>query len=154
MFYPFRQTSIRIYIMKRTFARARAHTKRGMDDKPLILPIEPRCWDWTRSFPYPFDVITAGTVAIQATAMAIISRDAAPRKSADEFSRSSALLPVRSFLLISFNFHCSLFAHGFANAWIFDDVVRVDWNRVTAESTFFPTLRVMELYAFENVKRV
>lgn len=33
------------------------------DDKPLILPIEAWCLDWTRSFPYPFHVITAGTEA-------------------------------------------------------------------------------------------
>lgn len=32
------------------------------DDKPLILPIEVWCLDWTRSFPYPFHIITAGTI--------------------------------------------------------------------------------------------
>lgn len=115
---------MRIYIMECSRARA----WEGMDDKPLILPIEARCWDWTRSFPYPFDVITAGTIL--ATAMAIISRDVAEiSRRIFTFFRPPSL--SEGFLLISFNFHCSLFARDslMADAWIFDDVLCV--NKIT-----------------------
>lgn len=113
LFQPSRKTSIRIYIMERTGTcwRARTHihihahtpTELWMDDKPLILPIEAWCWDWTRSFPYPFDVITAGTDIILATGTAIISRDGG-KISRRIFTFSPWLLPVqRGILLISFD---------------------------------------------------
>lgn len=97
-----------------------------MDDKPLILPIEAWRWDWTRSFPYPFDVITAGTVAILATAMAIISRDAA-EISRRIFTSSRLLCPLDSFNLLQFPSLVSRVLDP-ADAWIFDQVQRGSAN--------------------------
>lgn len=57
-----RKTSVWIYITSGCEPRVYGQESRK-DDKPLILPIEAWCLDWTRSFPYPFHVITAGTEA-------------------------------------------------------------------------------------------
>lgn len=60
--YSRRKTRVWIYI---TGSANRMHDQEARkDDKPLILPIEVWCLDWTRSFPYPFHIITAGTETI------------------------------------------------------------------------------------------